>query len=307
MDIFFSLLLKLIPLYALILIGFIAGKKLNTHSKSIASLLIYVITPLVVLDGVAKTKIDLNILSLPILFFILCSIMCLVFYKVAAYFWKDPTKNILAFTAGTGNTGYFGFPVAIILFGQDSLGIAVMAALGFTLYESSVGFFITAKGHHTLKECLIKVLRLPTLYAFFIGVVLSLTEVRFPSEISDVLDRFVGAYTVLGMMMIGLGLSGIQRASFDRCFIGLSFTIRFVIWPLAIALIIFIDSLTFQFYGPPLESVMILMSVVPLAANTVTLATEFKAQPDKAALTVLLSTGFALFYIPFIVFLFLQT
>ena len=51
--------------------------------------------------------------------------------------------------------------------------------------------------------------------------------------------------------------------------------------------------------------VMIVMSIVPLAANTVALAVEFKTYPEKVTIAVLSSTVFALFYIPFMVTFFL--
>src|SRR5437762_2581315 len=159
MEIFFTLLFKLIPLYIIILLGFVAGKYLDVKKEPIATLLIYIIAPIIIFNGVVTTKISISSLSLPILFFFLCCFMCLSFYWIAHFFWKDSTKNILAFTAGTGNTGYFGIPVALALFNNDVLGLVVLSVLGFVLYENSVGFFITAKGHHTLNEALIKVVK----------------------------------------------------------------------------------------------------------------------------------------------------
>ncbi len=43
------------------------------------------------------------------------------------------------------------------------------------------------------------------------------------------------------------------------------------------------------------------MSIVPLAANTVAIATELKTYPEKASVAVLMSTLFALFFIPLVV------
>jgi malate permease and related proteins len=60
-----------------------------------------------------------------------------------------------------------------------------------------------------------------------------------------------------------------------------------------------------HFYTTVIHQVMVLASIVPLAANTVAIATELKTQPEKAALAVLLSTVFALFYIPTLVTLFM--
>lgn len=46
---------------------------------------------------------------------------------------------------------------------------------------------------------------------------------------------------------------------------------------------------------------MLLISACPLAANTVAFATLLKTEPEKAGVAVLLSTVFALFYIPALV------
>jgi len=91
----------------------------------------------------------------------------LAFYSISKLFWKDNSRNILAFTAGTGNTGYFGLPVAMVLFNSEQVGLVVLSILGFVLYENSLGFFITARGNHTVKESLMKVLKLPTIMRFY--------------------------------------------------------------------------------------------------------------------------------------------
>ena len=48
--------------------------------------------------------------------------LCLFFYWISASLWKDNTRNLLAFGAGTGNTAYFGIPVALILFDEKFIG-----------------------------------------------------------------------------------------------------------------------------------------------------------------------------------------
>ena len=304
-EVFLTLILKIIPLYLIILLGFIAGKYLNAKKETLASLLIYIIAPIIVFNGVLTTKISVSALSLPVVFYVLACLTCFIFYKIAGYIWKDSTKNILGFTAGTGNTGYFGLPVAYAIFSQDLIGLVILSLLGFILYENSLGFFITARGHHSTKESLMKVLKLPTIYAFFLGLLVNLSGIQFGQVYVDTIAGFRGAYTVLGMMIIGLGLARISVYKFDFKFTGLAFFAKFIWWPLLVLGVIFIDSLFFNLYDASIHKVMILMSIVPLAANTVAFATELKAQPEKASLAVLLSTLFALFYIPLIVAFFM--
>ncbi len=305
MSLVLVLLIKLIPVYLLILLGFIAGKVLQVKKESIATLLIYTIAPVVVFNGVVTTPLTLSTLSLPLLFFCIGGIICGLFYWLGGFFWKTSERNILAFAAASGNTGYFGIPVALALFGESHLGFVVLSTLGLILFENSVGFFIVAKGNHTSREALIKLVTLPSLYAFILGVIVYSSHISLGSVLNDVMTSFRGAYTILGMMLLGLGMASVSRAHLDRPFTVLAFIAKFIVWPVVVGCIIFLDSTFWHFYTTDIYTVILLLSIVPLAANTVAFATQLRAHPEKAALTVLLSTLFAILYIPlFIAFVF---
>jgi malate permease and related proteins len=301
MEVFYTLLVKLIPLYLIILLGFIASKKLKAQKETISAILIYIIAPVVIFAGTSQAELNLAILSLPLVFFLTCCLFCFIFYYFGKYFYPDDsTRNILAFTAGTGNTGYFGLPVTLMLFGEQAFSIAVLAILGFILYENTLGFFITARGHHTASEALMKVIKLPTIYAFLLGILVNYLQLDLGLVVQSTVDLFKGAYSVLGMMIIGMGLAGVSLSYFDKKFLGLSFFAKFIIWPLFIFGIILLDRSYLNFFNEEIYEVMLLMSIVPLAANTVALATELKVQPEKAAIAVMLSTMFALIFIPLV-------
>lgn len=306
MTIFITILLKLIPLYLMIVLGFIGAKVLKVQKETIAKLLIYIIAPAVIFYGTYTAEINFANLSLPVLFFCLASTMALIFLMIGnIVFKKDSTKNILAFTAGTGNTGYFGLPVISAVLGEQAFSLAALSILGFVLYENSVGFFLTANGNHTAKESLWKVIKLPTIYAFFVGLLLNLLGIHLGDIAVTMIGHFKGAYTLLGMMIIGMGLATVSMSEIDYKFISLSFLAKFISWPLIIFGIIASDKYLLHIYNPSIYNVITIMAIVPLAANTVAVATELKVHPNKAALAVLLSTFFALFYIPLIVSLFI--
>ncbi len=306
MDIAFALLVKLIPLYCVIVLGYVAGRFLNVQKESVASLLIYIIAPLVIFHGTVTTTLNLSVLSLPVLFFVLGSFLALLFLWIGSFLWNDPTKNILAFSAGTGNTGYFGLPVALMLFSDDVLGVMVLSILGFVLFENSVGFYLTALGRHTAGESFLKVLKLPTIYAFIAGVLVNVSGIDLGETYTAIATSFRGAYTVLGMMIIGVGIAGMKNFKPDMQFLALGFLAKFVCWPLLVFGVIALDRLYFHLYTDDIYKVMILLASVPFAANTVAVASELKAHPEKSAFAVLLSTIFALLYIPVMVVLFIR-
>lgn len=278
--------------------GFFAGKKLGASRDTVAQILFFLITPVVIFNGVINTKLDPSVLSLPLLTFLIGSILCLLFYKLSKKIWHDSTRNLLAISAGTGNTGYFGLPIALLLFDAQGEGVYIMSLLGVSLFENSLGFYMLAKGTHTAKESVQKLIKLPALYAFLFGVVVNLANFHPPVVWEEFAGYIKGTYTVLGMMIIGLSLAHVTHFKLDYKYIGMSFAAKFLAWPVIVLLLIFIDTHWLHYYDQTIYDALLLLSTVPLAANTVVLASLLKNQPEKAATAVILSTLFAIVYIP---------
>ena len=307
MSLFFILLLKIFPLYVNIILGYISTKYLHITRESIANLLIYILGPIVVFSATISVKIDLAIVFLPIFLYLLSSIIAFLLLYLYQNSWNDPTGNILAFSGATGNTGYFGIPLAIIFFPPYLADIYIFIVLSSLLYESTTGFYVTAKGNFTVKQSLQKIMKLPLIYAFIIGIMFNLMGIKIPEELTTYTAQFKGAYGILGMMLMGMGLIGLnlkKGSDLDFKFISILFILKFIFWPLAILAVIYADKTIFMFLNDDLYKVMFLFSIVPLAGNTVTLAVLLNAKPEKASLAVLLSTIVSIIYIPIALSLF---
>lgn len=306
MEIFLTLLSKILPLYVIILMGFLAGKLFNPHRDTIGKILFYLITPLVIMGGVVNTKLSVSVLILPILTFSIGSLLCLFFYALSKRVWTDSTANLAAISAGSGNTGYFGLPLALLLLNEQGEGVYIMCLLGVTLYESTVGFYILAKGAHTRFEAFMKLLKLPSLYAFFLGLLINAIGFPIPQAFQDLVGYMKGTFTVLGMMFLGLAMAGIHYLKLDYKFIGMTFLAKFVAWPMVILAIIFADIYWLHVFDTTIHGALFLLSIVPLAANTVVLASILKNNPEKSASAVFLSTLFAIIYNPLMTTFFLE-
>ncbi len=304
MSLFFILLGKLAWLYALIALGWVAGTVVGVRREPVANLLLYTVSPIVVFEGASTVPLSAATLSLPFLFLVICSILCGVFFAAAKPFWRDGTRNLAAFASADGNTGYFGIPVALALLGERSLGFIVLGSLGFLLYESTVGFYVLARGNFSMRESVRKMLRLPLLYAFVAGLLFQLLHLPLPEGAASVLANVRGAYSVLGMMVIGLGLTGLSVSAFDCRLLLFTGIAKFLVWPLVILGILSFDAAFTHVFSQEIQRVVLLLSVVPLAANTVILSTVLDVQPRKAAIAVLVSTLLALAVIPAMAILF---
>ncbi len=299
MNIFFIILGKIAPLYLNIGIGYILAKYFRIKREQIAFLLVYILGPVVIFFAVLSIEINMQLVFLPLFIFIFGSVIAFYILKKYKNEWNDASVNTLAFTCGTGNTGYFGIPLAMILLEPSVANIFIFGTLASLLYENTTGFYVTAKGSFTARQSIIKVLKLPLLYAFIAGLSFNLVGFRTPEVIVPYFENLKWAYGILGMMMLGMGMKGFNlHEDFDKKYIRISYFFKFIFWPAVVLAIIFVDKTFINFLNEEIYKVMFLFSIVPLAGNTVTLAVLLKAKPEKASFTVLLSTMVSVIYIP---------
>jgi predicted permease len=287
------------------MLGFFASRYLKIDRSTIAGLLVYIFGPLVVFSATMSVDINKSILILPIFFYLFSSALGFIYLKIFQKSWNDSTSNILAFTAGTGNTGYYGIALAIILFEPAVADIFIFSILASFFYESTSGFYITAKGSFSTKESLAKVSKLPALYAFLLGFILNLLDISLPESIAQYTGQFKIVFSILGMMLLGIGLKGFGSwSNVDKKFLKHALCAKHIVWPILVYFFIVLDFFTLKLLNDDLYMVMFVFSIVPLAGNTVTLAILLKAQPEKAAIAVLLSNMLSLVYIPFMLTLY---
>lgn len=296
-----ALFYKLLPLYVTVLLGWIAGRYLEASGRHIAGIMLYIVTPSVIFAGVMAAPLSPAVILLPLLTFGLCSLLGILHLLVARRFVGDVSANLMPLAVGTGNTGYFGIPVALLLFGQEGLALYIVCMLGTTLFETSVGFYLAARGRYSIGDALKRVARLPSVYAFLLGVTLNLSGFSIPNVFVPLFDNLRGAYSILGMMIIGMGILSVRGLAGNPRFTGLAFFGKFVSWPVVAMLLWWLDAHVFGVYGPEVHQAIFLISITPIAANTVVIATLLDTAPRQAAGTALLSTLFALAFIPVMV------
>jgi predicted permease len=291
---------KLVPLYLLVAIGFALGRTLDVNAREIGKLALFVLSPAVVFKGFYNARLDAAMAILPLA---VCALACLAAWlalPLAARLWSDGRERIAAFSAATGNTGFFGIPACLALIGPESLPYVVLVSFGATAYENSVGFFVVARSESGFAGALMRVLKYPGLHACWLGAALNLGGVGLPAFVPQTVDLLAGGFSAVGMMIVGLGLAGIRRFRLDLGFIGFVFAWKFAVWPaLALAFIV-LDRSWLHAFPPVAHQVLLVESLVPMAAITVVHATLRGIHPDRTAVAVAASTLFALLWLPLV-------
>lgn len=303
MTLFITLLGKIVPLYFSILLGFFSTKFFNCSKDTIAKILLFILAPLIVFNATLSVEINSSVLFLPLFFFVMSVIIAFGSLPIFNKIFKDNSANVLSFSVATGNTGNLGIPVAILFLEPKLVDVFIFTVLASILYQNSVGYYITAKSTFTPMDSLKKVLKLPVLHAFFLGLVLNLLGAHMPEIFYDYTNYLKGAYAILGMMLLGMGMEHLKtNGGFDKTFIAIALFVKFIIWPVLVLVFIFIDTHFLHFLDKDFYLVMFIFAIVPLAGNTVTIATLLNVKPEKMSLAVFISTLVSLFYIPLMIY-----
>ena len=303
MSVFLSLFFNLLPLYALIGAGYIAGKFLHVDRQSLGTLAMYIFMPVVMFGFVSSLDFKPSYIALPFILYGISAFVALSFLKLGQHVYGDNQANLMAMCAAMGNTGYFGLPLVLLFFSKELVAIYIFMNLGSLIFEATIGYYIAARGNFDVRTSLNKIIKFPTIYAIALGLVVNQSGAELPDIFWTYWTHFKGAYVVVGMMIIGAALSNLDKFVFGLRFVALTFAGKFIVWPLiAFAFIIF-DRMVLHLFNEDIHNLIMIVSIVPSGANIAAFATQMKLEPEKAATTILLGTIFALFYIPLMIWI----
>lgn len=302
MDIIFAIA----PLYLIAFFGYISKKVLRVSTESVSKILIYIVSPVVVFYGIYKVELSYSNLSIPLLFFILSALSSWFCYVFSSRYLNRLDSNVLSYLAGLPNIGFFALPIIILLFDDQVFSKAVLAVFGVNLYANTLGFYLLSRGHFNHKETINKLLRLPAVYCFLIGFLFNFFDVHFIERVLDyIIAHFKGSYTLLGMMLVGMGVSDIKSMKVDYRFLITSLSFKFLIYPLLLVAIIVLDDFYFKFYSKDIYQIILVFLAVPIGASSIAYTTELGIGVRQTAIAVYVSTILAIFLIPLIISIFI--
>lgn len=297
LTLFTSMIAKLLPLYVVMGAGYGLQRATGDLMRALALLQIYFLSPVVVLTNVMKLEITWENFYLPLVLTALSTIIATATrmgLSKADQSWAPAVVQ----SSGTFNGGYLGIPIAALLFPPELLPLYIFIMTGGTLYENSFGYYYIARGRFSPADAFKKLLSLPVLYALILGAILSLCDVSVPEMWQGFAQNVMGAYVIIGALIIGYGIAMVKIWKFDWCFLGVILAIKHAVWPAIVIGLIFLDVHYLHWFDGAFHKIFLLFSILPLAANTAAFASLFGIAPDRSATAVALSTLLSLLLIP---------
>lgn len=297
------LLPTILPLYLLIFLGYIGAKYMDMDLHSLAVISIYFVSPVVIFGAIVEIDFQPEYVLLPFVFFIISAVIGVAFYKITNRVFADKRANLVGLTSTNGNSGYFGLPIILAFFGPEAAGLYLMITTFIEFSTNTVGYYIMARGNFSIRQSMIKVLSLPPLYGMLLGLAWNFADLPLGETFNTYWDYFAGTWVVIGMMIIGVAIGKMPYLHIDRKLLTWMMAARYLAWPVASIGFILLDRLYFQMYDGVVHTLILLIGVIPHAANSVAYAAQLKVCPEDAATVILISTCFALFFVPLTFFL----
>tara|TARA_R110002126_G_scaffold3263_2_gene18668 strand:- start:112961 stop:113893 length:933 start_codon:yes stop_codon:yes gene_type:complete len=298
MDIFITLFVQIIPLLALIGIGYVAGKKLSVNMHSMSMLSIYILVPFVIAISLMQIELKPSYIAVPIFLFFICAALCHIANSLGKRFLDKEYRPLMPLLGGTANTGYFGIPIVTALLGPAAIGVYMLFNMAFSVTEVTTSYYLSNRSNMDIKQSIKRVLKLPPLYGIIAGFLLNITHVTLPDVVYTYWTHATGAFIIIGMMLIGVGISQLKGLEINLKFTGLCFIHKYLIWPLTFTALIIFDKNVTHLLDSDAHLMLFLLGVCPLPANAVAYATQLKLPAEETAVAILLSTIFALVYVP---------
>src|SRR5206468_7781949 len=118
--------------------------------------------------------------------FALCFILMIgILTFLIGFFCKleRPALVAILITTMFANTGNYGLPLVSFAFGKQALSYAGIYFVTTTLLFYTLGVFLASLGHMTFKEALIGLLRIPTMYAVLLAILINTWNIEIPTPV----------------------------------------------------------------------------------------------------------------------------
>ena len=292
-----DLLLIVLPAFLIFGAGFIGQKLLKLDIKSISTMSLYLMLPFLTFDTFYSNELNVEYFYMFLFTFLLALIM-ITLTVLFGFFIKADKTQMSAMLLGTifPNSGNYGAPVAMFAFGAIGFQYAVIFMVIHAFLMNTIGIFIASYGSEkttSIKDSLMRVIKMPVLYGFLFGVLFQLLHIELPSTIQDGISLVGSASIPTVMLILGMQLAEIKPQKFELKYVNTVTIFRMLISPLLAVVLV-----NFMPVNDMIKNVYILLAAMPIAANTTLLAVQFNVKPDLTSFTTLVTTLLSLVTIP---------
>ena len=193
-----------------------------------------------------------------------------------------------------GNTGFLGVPMLVLLMGPQAAGPLIMLlAIDLIVFSTLITLIMTAAREGRMRLGMIRILLVgllknPMIVSMILGLSWSSTGAAVPDVVNEFMALLGGAATPGALFAIGASLA--SRSAERMAVAGWLSFCKLVLHPVAVA----VAALWLFDVAPFPAAVMIAASSLPVAGNVYMLAQHFGVAPQRVSAAILISTALSI-------------
>ncbi len=305
-----AILLVTFPFFALVLAGYIAGRRKYLPLDAIPGLngfVLYFALPCMLYRFGASLPVAKLLDPAAFFTYLLCAILIVSFTLAISFSGRIGLKDASfgALVAAFPNTGFMGVPLLVALLGPQAAGPAILTILVDLIFTSSLCIALSTLGggeqrsaSKALKNALRGVLANPMPWAILLGAVSSALGLRLPTALAQTIGMLADAASPVALFTIGAVLARSYSLTANGHLTPLpvmqylpAAIVKLVLHPV---LVLLVGCAVIQAGLPlskPALTVMVLVAALPSASNVAMLAERFEADSGRIARIILVTTA----------------
>ena len=276
----------IVPVFAAVLVGYLAGPWLGLEVRTLSRVSYYVFMPAFVFHIISKAEVQAAAVGQMTIYIAAVYVALAVLgFLVAKGLQRSPEViGMYVLIATFSNSGNFGLSMVKFRFGEAALVPATIYFIILTVIGFAFGVAAASWARGGALGAIISVFKTPSLLAFVPAAVFSATNFEVPLFFSRITGLLADAMIPVMLVTLGVQLADVGRLRVNLDVIMAS-AVRLLGGPILAAVL----AIPFGLTGLG-RSTGILQASMPAAVLTVIIALEYDLVPGLVTTTVLFST-----------------
>ncbi|MBK7368925.1 MAG: AEC family transporter [Candidatus Eisenbacteria bacterium] len=277
---------NLLPVFLTAGAGWLLAARMNTDPRPLAQIGLYVLAPALILDIILQNALPpAELLRMMAFSFSALALPGLAAFGIArALRWPRTRTSALVLACLLTNAGNYGMSVNLLAFGPGALPQASLFFLASAIVSYTAGIFVASMGRTGLRESLVGLLRVPTVWSVVLAFAMTALKLHLPGPAATSVHLLSQACIPVFLLVLGMQLRGARLSGPPKPML-FAAAMRLGGGAAAGALLAPLFGLT----GVARQA-GVLQSSMPTAVLAAILATEYDVEPGFVTSVVLLTT-----------------
>lgn len=277
---------NLLPIFLAAGVGYLLGWRLKVEPRPLAQVIFYALSPCLVFDLLTHSELESGevVRMLSVASGVILSVGLLAWLAASALRLERKMRAAVTLTAMIPNAGNLGLSLVLFAFGEAALAYASLYFVVSAVLTYTVGIFVASLGSSGVRQGLVNLVSVPTVYAVILAVLAVNLNLGLPLPVERTVNLLGQAALPAMLVLLGLQFQK-SRWEWQVAPMLLATSLRLLVSPalgVGYANLLGLQGAAFQ--------AAVAESTVPAAVTNTMLAVQYDCEPQFVTNVVFLTT-----------------